>query len=66
MKKTLGELQAELESIITWFESDEADIDQAESKYKRGLEIAQELQKKLELTKNNITKLKQSFEVDES
>jgi exodeoxyribonuclease VII small subunit len=62
MKKTLTELQSELEAVIAWFESDDADIDQAESKYKRGLELADELEKRLKETKNNITKLKKSFE----
>ncbi len=61
MKKSVMELQAELESIIAWFESDEVDIDKAEEQYKHGLELADELKKRLEETKNNITKLKQSF-----
>lgn len=61
MKKSISELQAELESLVAWFESEDADIDQAEAKYKRGLEIAEELKSRLEETKNNITKLKQTF-----
>lgn len=61
MKKSLSDLQTELESVINWFESDEADIDQAEAQYQRGLEIAEELKSRLEETKNNITKLKQTF-----
>ncbi len=60
MKKSVTELQAELESIIAWFESDEVDIDKAEEQYKYGLELADELKKRLEETKNNITKLKQT------
>lgn len=60
--KTVRELQTELESIITWFESDEVDIDRAETEYERGLKIAEELKKRLAETKNNITKLKQSFD----
>ncbi len=56
-----AELQKELETIIAWFESDEADIDKAASQYERGLKIADELQKRLQETKNTITKLKQSF-----
>lgn len=59
--KTTAELEAELEAIIAWFESDEADIDEAAGKYRRGLEIADELQKRLKETKNKITKLKKSF-----
>ena len=62
MKKTINELQAELEAIISWFESDEVDIDQAETKYQRGLELTKELEQRLSETKNNITKLKQSFD----
>lgn len=62
MKKSLSELQAELESIIAWFESDDADIDQAENRYQRGLEVSKELQDRLQETKNRITKLKTSFE----
>ena len=58
---TTSELQAELEAIIEWFESDEADIDQAAAKYERGLEITRELQAKLKTAENTITKLKQSF-----
>lgn len=61
MDKSIMELQAELESIIAWFESDEVDIDKAEEQYKRGLELAEELKKRLTETKNSITKLKQSF-----
>lgn len=62
MGKSIMELQAELESIIAWFESDEVDIDKAEEQYKRGLELADELKKRLIETKNTITKLKQSFD----
>lgn len=62
MKKTISELQNELDAVIGWFESDEVDIDKAEEQYKHGLEIAKELEKCLQETKNKIVKLKQSFE----
>ncbi len=62
MTKKTSELQAELEAIIAWFESDEADIDQAESQYKRALEIVKELEARISQTENAITKLKQSFD----
>lgn len=61
MKQTAVELQAELEAIIDWFESDEADIDRATEQYERGLKIADELRAKLKETENTISKLKQSF-----
>lgn len=61
--KKISELQAELEEIIAWFESDEVDIDQAEQQYKRGLEVTKELESKLKEAKNNINKLKQTFDI---
>jgi exodeoxyribonuclease VII small subunit len=64
MKKTTQALQAELDAIIAWFESDDADIDQATAQYARGLEVAKELKKRLENTKNEIAKLTQAFDAD--
>ena len=61
MAKSINELQSELEQIITWFESDEVNIDMADEQYKRGLEIAEELKSRLTETKNKIAKIKQSF-----
>lgn len=62
MTKKISELQTELETIIAWFESDDVDIDKAEQQYKRGMEVASELEGRLKETKNNIVKLKQSFD----
>lgn len=62
MNKTTSELETELEQIIEWFESSEADIDESEGKYKRGLEIVAELKQRLTDTKNKVTKIKESFE----
>ena len=62
VKKSTTELQKELAQIIDWFSSDEVDIDKAEAMYSKGLELASELKKRLELTENNIVKLKKSFE----
>lgn len=62
MSKKMTELQAELEQIISWFESDEADIDKVEAQYERGLAIAKELEERLQETKNRIVKLQQTFD----
>lgn len=62
MSKTISELQAELESILDWFQSDEVSIDQAESKYKQGLELAEEIRQKLSDTENSIKQIKIDFE----
>jgi exodeoxyribonuclease VII small subunit len=61
MKQTIAELQVELEAIITWFESDEVDIDKAAGQYEHGLKLAKELKERLHQTENAITKLTKSF-----
>jgi len=60
--KTFEELQTELYEVLAWFESDSADIDQAEAKYKEGLQLAAELKLRLQQTENKIEKLKVSFD----
>ena len=62
MKQTSSELQAELQDIIEWFESDDFDIDQATEKYERSQKIIEELTSRLNETKNKITKLKTDIE----
>jgi exodeoxyribonuclease VII small subunit len=62
MIKKTNELQAELDAIIAWFEQDDMDIDLAAEKYKQGLALAAEIQKRLNETKNTITKLKNKFD----
>jgi exodeoxyribonuclease VII small subunit len=59
---TTEQLQAELAAIITWFESDQVDIDKAVEQYKKGLKIADQLKKRLEETKNSIAKLNSHFD----
>ncbi len=61
MSQTTAQLQAELEEIIAWFESDDVSIDNAAERYERGLLVAEELKKRLSETRNKITKLKKSF-----
>lgn len=58
MTQSSNELQAELDQIIEWFESDDFDIDEAANKYQRSQEIINELNKRLKETKNKISKLK--------
>ena len=60
-KKTAQELQAELDSVIAWFESEDMDIDNAAAKYEQGMKAAEELRQRLEETKNRIIKLRESF-----
>lgn len=62
MNKTVSELQAELESILDWFQSDEVSIDQAEDKYKQGLALAKEIRERLSSTESRIKQIKIDFE----
>ncbi len=47
-EKTIAELQAELNQIIDWFESDDVELDEAISKFEVGQKIATELKLKLD------------------
>ena len=59
-KKTIRELQDELEMLLAWFESSEVDVDQAMTKFQEGQEIIGELKKRLDEAELVITKLKTS------
>ncbi len=62
MHATYKELETELEAIIEWFGSADADIDEAAVKYERGLELITLLKKQLLATENTVTKLKAKFD----
>jgi exodeoxyribonuclease VII small subunit len=51
-------LQAELNDILIWFEGDDFEIEAAIEKYKRGMEIVEQLEAKLETAQNTIRELK--------
>jgi exodeoxyribonuclease VII small subunit len=59
--KSYNELETELREIITWFESDTFDVDQAVRKYQRGLELVQQLEKYLGTAENTVRQLKAKF-----
>ena len=52
----------ELEDITKWFESSEADLDQALVKFERGMELAGELKTRLQSVENRIEQIKQKFD----
>ena len=55
--KTTSELQAELDELLVWFESDQVDIDDAVKKYEHGLKLVAELQERLKSAENTIKKI---------
>lgn len=52
-----NDLQAELNELLMWFESDEVDIDEAVVKYERGLKLVAQLQDRLKSAENTIKKI---------
>lgn len=55
--QTVAELQAELDSVISWFESDEVDIDLAIEKFKQGQALILELKTRLQQAELQIKKI---------
>ena len=60
-KFDFGKSYAELEKIVAWFEGDQVDLDEALSKFERGLELAQDCQAKLKEVENKVIKIKEKF-----
>ena len=52
---------SELEEIVEWFTSDEADLDSSVEKFERGMELAHNLQSRLKEAEVKITEIKQAF-----
>jgi len=59
--KTIKDLQAELDEIVTWFESDEISIDEVAVKYEKANELVKQIEHKLTETENKITKITAKF-----
>lgn len=57
-----GNKLKELEAITAWFESEEVDLNEALTKFERGMQLAGELKKELEDVENRVEKIKAKFE----
>jgi exodeoxyribonuclease VII small subunit len=53
---------ADLGELVSWFESDEFELETALDKYKEAEKLAGEIEKDLSELKNEITVLKQKFD----
>lgn len=63
-KKELNFSEAfkELEEITSWFDSEEQlDLDSGLKKFERGLELAEDLKKKLAEVENKVEEIKEKF-----
>lgn len=63
-KPGLSELFAELEKITAEFERGEVDLEKGISKYRRGLQLAKYLKKRLVKIENEIEEVKAEFDED--
>ena len=56
-KKSLKQLMAEFDEIVTWFDGDDIDIEQAIEKFKQGSKLADQIKSELDEAKNKIKTL---------
>lgn len=56
-EKTYKHLRQELDELLSWFENEDLDVDEAISKYEQAKKLAKELHKYLQDAQNKITKL---------
>lgn len=60
-KPTFSSLFKELDEIVAECESGEIDLEQSLPKFRRGLEVARDLQKRLSVFENEIITIKKEF-----
>lgn len=60
--KSVSEKMTELSELVSWFESDEFQLETALDKYKEAEKLATDVEKDLTGLKNEITVLKQKFD----
>lgn len=60
-EKSIQSKLTELNEIVSWFDGDEVDIDEAIKKYEQGQKLVEELQADLKSAKNKVEKIKLKF-----
>jgi exodeoxyribonuclease VII small subunit len=60
-KGTFAAAYAELEQIIGWFETGDADLEEGIAKFERGLELAEKCRGRLAELENRVTSIKARF-----
>ncbi len=56
-KKTYAGLRAELDELLSWFDQEDLDVDQAITKYQQAIKLTQELEAYLKQAENTVKKL---------
>lgn len=62
--KTIEEKMIELDTLVTWFDSDDFSLEKALETYKKAEALATEIEKELDEYKNEIVVLKKKFDQD--
>ncbi len=60
-KQTYKQLREELDTILSWFEGENIDIDEAIEKYKIAIETTKKLEQYLQTAENKIKELKREL-----
>ncbi|MBP6038158.1 MAG: exodeoxyribonuclease VII small subunit [Candidatus Saccharimonas sp.] len=62
--KTIEEKMIELDTLVTWFDSDDFSLEKALETYKKAEALSTEIEKELDEYKNEIVVLKKKFDQD--
>ncbi|MCL2174246.1 exodeoxyribonuclease VII small subunit [Candidatus Saccharibacteria bacterium] len=60
--KSLREMLDEFETIVTWFNGDDLDVETATAKFEEGAKLAEQIKQRLNEAKNKITIVQEKFE----
>lgn len=60
--RSITQIKAELDEILSWFETGEADVATAVTKYEQGLKALAELEEQLKSAKLKVKRLEQKFD----
>lgn len=58
--RTYNEIKSDLDQALEWFSTDSLDVDEAIEKYKKAIELTNELETYLKNAENTITRLSSS------
>ena len=61
-KRSIAEKTAELDELVSWFDGDEFELEQALEKFKEAEKLAAEIEKDLAALKNDINVVKARFD----
>lgn len=61
-KRSIAEKTAELDELVSWFDGDDFELEQALEKFKAAEKLAAEIEKDLAGLKNDITVIKTRFD----